>query len=372
MVCEALAAAAPVSGAADCGPSSGSQEAAAALNVAYGAMSAFACDLGALLAGTAAAEQAQAVMAEFLADHQMAACLDLLLHASDLGSAGTSEAADSAADAADCGSGKAGSSQAQAPAPPTAAAAAVAASGACPSLSTRDLLLGFASARNEAAFQHSKALSLQQQDAWTAGIMFVTTAAPLAVMFRLAQTGYHPLAVTFFATACVWAVFNLMPGAVMVAARRRYLASRGWLWAASSLLSALLTCFVNHWLLPGGVVARLQSQVVTRASAWALLEFVVRPIVLRLSFTQQLLASLASAVIQFHMSQGASDGPHGVGVCLALAALATAISCISDRAARLAWLGAGGAKAAAAAAAAAAGAGAANGAASTSASKKRQ
>jgi hypothetical protein len=248
----------------------------------------------------------------------------------------------------------------------------VAASGACPSLSTRDLLLGFPSARNEAAFQHSKALSLQQQDAWTAGIMFVTTAAPLAVMFRLAQTGYHPLAVTFFATACVWAVFNLMPGAVMVAARRRYLASRGWLWAASSLLSALLTCFVNHWLLPGGVVARLQSQVVTRASAWALLEFVVRPIVLRLSFTQQLLASLASAVIQFHMSQGASDGPHGVGVCLALAALATAISCISDRAARLAWLGAGGAKAAAAAAAAAAGAGAANGAASTSASKKRQ
>jgi hypothetical protein len=343
-------------------------QAGAAASAAYGTMSAFATEFGALLAGAAGVRGQRQQVQAYLQANSMSACLQLLAAAAGGAAAGGAAAggADAASPAVCTGTASEGKSRpashpAAANAGAVTAAGAVAAAGGacCMGVSVRDLLLGFGNGQEEAAFQLHKAVHLQQQDCWTAGLVVLSAAIGMLGVARSVSASNDPHAGTFFVCSCIWFVWLLLPVAVFSAARGVYLTHRGWLWGASMLLCGLNTTLTAEVMMARHAYVSLQAGLITRASAFVVMAFGVRPALMRLSFLHQLPASVGCALTTFYVSTGPVVGGYSPATCLALGAAAACVAALMELPDRRVWRARQAAALAASAAAAAAGSGAA-------------
>jgi hypothetical protein len=200
------------------------------------------------------------------------------------------------------------------------------------------VLLGFSDAREEAAFQLAKARRLERWDAWTEGKVVMTAVmAALAACYVVFALNIDN-SMVFLACSLTFWVWVLIPAAVHRAARQSYLSHRGWLWGGGLLLSGCHSMVTGELVLGLSSVMRLNAAFISRAAPFAVMEFVVRPALLRLSAPQQLLASVGSALNTYYVSHGPADGPYTPAACLAMGGGAVALAALMDARARRAWL----------------------------------
>lgn len=206
------------------------------------------------------------------------------------------------------------------------------------SLRTRDVLLGFADSREEVAFQISKAQQLERRDVWTASMIAtsVLIGAPAAFVAVLGAGDSHGK--PFLACAALWWMWVMLPGALHYVARPFYVSHRGLVWGACLLLSGLSAAVTGEVVVPRASYIALQKALIARVSPLAVVEFVIRPALLRLSVGHQLLASIGGALATFYVSQGPSDGPFSLAACLAMGAGALVMAALLDARARRTWL----------------------------------
>jgi len=203
----------------------------------------------------------------------------------------------------------------------------------------REVVLGFADAREEAAYQLSKARRLEAGDYWTEA-MLTGTAVMGVVVASHVLLGVGPSARVFLCCVSTWWLLVLFPAAVhrVPAARAFYLSHRGWLWAVGLLVAGCSGVFTRFVLLTGPVYDPLNAALVSRALPFALMEFLVRPMVLRLSVPHQVLGSVGGALSTWVASFGPGDGPYTLAACLAMGAGAVAWAGVMDAPARRSWL----------------------------------
>jgi len=321
-----------------------SSQLAEAAGEAYGMMSAFASEFAALLGGLAVAPQQHAGMLAYLQANGMHAC-QRLLAASTCGLGADADAA--VAPIKPPSQQQAAANKLQ----PLTTAAPAAVGGR--RLRAMDVLMGFGDGQQEAAFEVSKAIRMEQADAWTTAATLVCAAMGFIKLWAGVSASQDERAWVFLACTVVWWVWVIVvPAAVWAAARTTYLRRRGWIWGTSLLLAGVSGAAIIQALL-GDRAAALSRAMISRCTPMAVIEFVARPALLRLSVRQQVLASLGSALSMFYASQGPADGPYSAATCLALACCAVAIAAALDASARRSWLaGEGHAPAAAAPAAA--------------------
>jgi hypothetical protein len=220
----------------------------------------------------------------------------------------------------------------------TKAAAGTAGGAPCARLRLRDVLLGFSDARVEAAFQLAKARRLEQADRWTERMVVMMAVMGVLAACQVALLPGVQHAQLFAVCSVSWWAWALLPAAARCAARPLYLPHRGWLWGVAQLLSGCHSVVMAEIVLAGGVAELNAVFLGRRRSPFAVLEFVVRPALLRLSAPQQLLASVGSAINTYYVSHGPADGPYTPAACLAMGGGAVALAALMDARARRAWL----------------------------------
>jgi hypothetical protein len=204
-------------------------------------------------------------------------------------------------------------------------------------LRVTDVLLGFRDACEEAAFQLNKAMQLETTDVWTLGMIFTTSVMGLvAAAFALGLDSYCSW--VFMGCSSCWLAVVMVPAAVLRASRPFYLAHRGWLWGITLLFAVSSPVITNELLLTRAQAAALNVVVLARAGAFAAMEFVIRPALLRLSAPHQALASVGSAFNTYYVSNGPPDGPFTLAACLAMGGGAVVLAALLDARARLRWL----------------------------------
>jgi hypothetical protein len=312
-------------------PATGSAQEAAAACVAYGMLSEFASDFGALLAGPAAAPEQRAGVLAYLQANRMHACQRLLAAAGARLGAGEQRGSThaSAAQAA----------KAKLQPPPATASASAAAGGAAPArrLRLRDVVLGFSDAR-EAAYQVAKARRLEEGDYWSEALFVMTGGMGLLKgTHELLRMG-DPSALVFLCKIWLWVLLIVFPAAVHRAARPVYLARRDWLWAASQLLAGCVGVVTREGLLDCTSNDRMNAAILNYAFLFAIMEIVVRPAMLRLSVPQQAVASIGAALSTYLASFGPPDGPYSLAACFAAGAAGVAWAGWVDARARRSWL----------------------------------
>jgi hypothetical protein len=223
-------------------------------------------------------------------------------------------------------------------APPAAAGGGGLGAPPCAPLSVRDVLVGFRDRREEAAFRLAKAQRLESWDSWLEGMITLSLAMGVPAVCYVARNSGNAHGSLFVRCAAVWWMWIFLPGVIHRAARPWYLAHRCWVWGVCLLLTGLSAAATGEVMVPRASYVALQGVLLSRASPLAVMEFVIRPAMLRLTVPQQLLASIGGALATYYVSHGPADGPYTATSCLAMGAASLVFAILVDTRARRSWL----------------------------------